>query len=215
MQASAYNQSFICYSSETPYEASSVAGRAASVDFTAQNSTITLAYKQLPLVVPENLLPQQYSALTAKNCNVYVSLDNNSNVFQTGKLSSGSWIDQTWGLDCFQNTIQTAIYNVLYTTPTKIPQTDAGMTSLLAACTQVCEQFVYNGFVAPGQWNSTPPFPGLASGQYLQLGYQIYAPSVNSQSQLARVSRVAPTIQIALKLAGAIQYAVINVLVNQ
>lgn len=219
MKVAAYDQSMIQYSSTSPYAIASMFGRMFSVDFTAQNSTITLMYKQQPGVAPENLTDTQANALQAKNINAYAGYDNSTAIIQYGVVSSGNFIDEIWGLDWFQNAVQTAAYNLLYTAQTKIPQTDAGQNQLTNACASVCGNqpggAVYNGLAGPGTWNSTTVFGSLTAGQFLPLGYYIYAPSVDLQSESDRAQRKAPTTQIALKLAGAFQEADIVVTVNR
>jgi hypothetical protein len=219
MSGAGYNQSCIQYSSTSAYAIASMFGRAFTVDFTAQNSTIELMYKQEPGVTAENLQEGQADVLASKNCNVFASYDNSTSILQTGCMSSGTFFDEIHGLDWFQNAVQTAVYNVLYTAPTKIPQTDPGLNQFTNACASVCGSqpggAVYNGLAAPGVWNSTATFGTLQTGQYLTQGFYVYAPSVNTQSESDRATRKAPPIQIALKLAGAFQTADVLVTVNQ
>lgn len=219
MAAGGYDQSMVQYSSTSPYAIASMFGRMFSVDFTAQNSTIALMYKQQPGVTAEVLTDTQANALQAKNINVYAGYTNDTSIIQYGVVSSGNYIDEIWGLDWFQNAVQTAVYNLLYTSGTKIPQTDAGQNQLLSSCSAVCGNTpggaVYNGLAAPGTWNSSTTFGSLQIGQFLTLGYYIYAPSVDTQSESDRAARTAPPIQIALKLAGAFATADVVVTVNQ
>jgi hypothetical protein len=126
-------------------------------------------------------------------------------------MANGYFFDEVHGLDWLQNDMQTAIYNALYTSPTKIPQTDAGVNQLVAAVEASCERAVNNGLVAPGVWNA-PGFGAIDQGQTLAKGYYVYAPPVSSQSQADRAARKAPTLQAAVKLAGAVHFA--NVIVN-
>lgn len=214
MMAQDYDQSIIQYSSSSPYAIASLFGRAFSVDFTAQNSTINLMYKQEPGVVAEDLSDNQGSILEAKNCNVFAEYDNSTSIIQFGVVSSGQFIDTIQGLDWFQNAVQTACYNVLYTSTTKVPQTDAGVNQLTNACSGACNAAVNNALAAPGVWNG-PSFGSIQTGQYLKNGYYVYAPSVSTQSQADRDARKSPPIQIALKLAGAIQSLDVLVTVNQ
>ena len=60
-----------------------------------------------------------------------------------------------------------------------------------------------NGLVAPGQWNADG-FGQLERGDTLPKGYYIYAQPMALQNQAIRETRVAPPMQIALKLACAI-----------
>jgi hypothetical protein len=219
MKAGGYNQSMSQYSSHTPYAIASMFGRMFSVDFDAQNSTIDLMYKQQPGVVAEVLTESQANALQAKNINVFVGYDNDTAIIEYGNVASGNPIDEIWGLDWFQNAVQTSAYNLLYTSQTKIPQTDAGQNQLVNACSAVCGNqpggAVYNGLAAPGVWKSSTVFGSLKTGQYLPLGYYIFAESVDLQSESDRAARKAPPTLIALKLAGAFREADVIVTVNQ
>lgn len=219
LAAGGYEQSFCQYSSSTPYVVASMFGRMFSVDFTAQNSTITLMYKQMPGVIAENLTDAQANALESKNCNVFVGYDNDTSIIEYGTVASGDFIDQVHGLDWFQNAVQTAVYNLFYTATTKIPQTDAGQNQISNSIGAVCGNqpggAVYNGLAGPGTWESSTVFGSLQPGQYLPLGYYIFAPSLASQPEADRAARKAPATQIALKLAGAFQSADVLVTVNQ
>lgn len=214
MKAGEYDQSMIQYSSSNPYAIASLFGRAFSVNFEANNSTIDLMYKQEPGVVAEDLDDQEGEVLQSKNCNVYVQYDNGTSIIQFGIMSGGQYIDTIHGVDWFQNNVQTKVFNVLYTSTTKVPQTDAGINQLVNACTDACGDAINNQLAAPGVWNG-PSFGSLKTGQFLKLGYYVFVPSVDVQSQADRDARIAPPIQIALKLAGAVNTVDVLVNVNQ
>lgn len=213
MMDAGYNQSF-CQYSQNPYAIASFFGRAFSVNFAAQNSTITLMFKQEPGVTGEDLTQNQALTLQTKRCNVFVDYVNDTVIIQYGVMSGSAYFDEIHGLDWFQNAIQTACYNVLYTSTTKIPQTDAGVNQITNAISGVCDQAVNNGLVAPGTWNAAG-FGSLLQGQFLKTGYYIFAQSVALQSQSDREARKAPPIQVAVKLAGAIQSVDVIVDVNR
>ena len=156
----------------------------------------------------------QATVLQGKNCNVFVEYDNDTSIIEYGICCGGAYIDETFGDNAFQNAMQTAVYNANYTTATKVPQTDSGSNTYSNAISGVCQQFVTNGFGAPGQWNADG-FGSLQTGQFLKLGYYIYAPPISSQSETARQNRQSVPFQVAFKLAGATQTAQINVAVNQ
>lgn len=214
MQAAAYNRSFSQYSSSTPYAIASFFGRAFTVNFTGTNTTITLMFKQEPGVVGEFLAINQALTLKSKNCNVFVNYVNSTVIIQYGTMASGLFFDVIHGTDWLQNAMQTAGYNTLYTSTTKIPQTDAGVNQIVSALAAVCAQGVANGLIAGGTWNATG-FGTLAQGQFLKAGFYIYATPLSLQSQSDRTTRVAPPIQIAVKLAGAIQSVNVAITVNQ
>lgn len=204
-----------CQYSQNAYAIASLFGRAFSVNFNAQNSTITLMYKQEPGIAFESLSTTQANTLKAKRCNVFVEYDNDTAIIQYGTMSGPAWIDEIHGLDWFQNAIQNACYNLLYTSPTKIPQTDAGSNQLVNVINGVCNEAVNNGLVAPGVWTSAVEFGQLVTGMFLKSGYYVYVQPMAQQSQADREARICPPIQVAIKLAGAIQELDVVIEVNR
>jgi len=214
LQAANFSRTFIQYSSSNPYAVASLYGRAFTVDFTANNSTITLKFKQEPSVAAETLNETQAATVDAKDCNVFVNFNNSTAIVQQGVMCSGDFFDERHGLDWLQNAVQTNVYNLLYTSPTKIPQTDAGTNQIAGAIEQACEEGVNNGLLAPGVWNA-PGFGAITTGQTLTKGYYVFMPPVASQSQADREARKAPTAQVAVKLAGAVHFANVLISVNR
>lgn len=213
LQAAGYTRTCSQYS-QNVYAIASFFGRNFSVNYSGSNTAITVMYKQEPAVAAETITEAQAATLLAKNCNVFVNYVNNTAIVQYGVMANGGFFDVIHDTDWLQNAAQTAVYNVLYTTPTKIPQTDAGMNQILNALAQVGQQGVDNGVIAPGTWNG-PSFGSLTTGQFLKSGYYIYAQPIALQSQADRSARKAPPIQMAVKLAGAIQTVDILIDVNQ
>jgi hypothetical protein len=214
MHGEALSRTFGQYSTTTLYAAVSAFARAFTVDFEGSNTTLTLKFKTEPLVLPEQLTETQATTLKAKRCNVYVQYANDTAILQEGVMANGFFFDEVHGTDWLQNRIQTDIYNVLYTAPTKIPQTNQGVHVLVTTVENACGQGVVNGLIAPGLWNA-PGFGQLQTGQYLSKGFYVWAPLVESQPQSIREQRIAPTIQCGIKLAGAIHYAYVIVNVNR
>lgn len=210
-----YTRTFYQYSQSSPYAVASIFGRAFTTDFTANNSLITLMFKQEPGVTPETLTETQASTLKTKNGNVFVNYMNNTAIIQNGVMSSGMFFDERQGSDWLQNQCQTDLFNLFYTSPTKIPQTDAGIHQMVATVEKTMDQAVFNGFVAPGIWNSTLEFGLLKANQALTKGYYVFAPPLAGQSQADREARKAPTIQVAIKLAGAVHSANVAINVNR
>lgn len=210
----AYKKTLVQYSSSNGYVVASALSRILSVDYTGSNTAITLMYKQEPGVVPEQLNSTQALALEAKRCNVFVGYDNNTSILQRGVMSSGNFVDEITGTDWLAVTLQAALYNVLYTSTTKIPQTDAGTQLLTTTCESVCSQAVTNGLLAPGVWNSGG-FGVLKQGDYMPKAFYVYAPRVGSQNPSDRAARKSVPIQVAAKLAGAVHDISVAVTVNQ
>ncbi|CAM3714198.1 hypothetical protein BS639_17180 [Rouxiella silvae] len=212
MKAAAYGRTFGQYSSSSRYAAISAFGRAFTVDFTGSNTTITLKFKTEPGITYETLTEPQADALEAKNCNVYVLYNNDTAILEQGVMANGDFFDERHGLDWLQNTVQTADYNTLYTSTTKVPQTDAGTTTRMANIELALEQAVTNGLFAPGKWTGGP-IGQLNTGDSLTKGYYMYADTVDNQSQADREKRKGVAIQVAGKLAGAVHYGSVAITV--
>jgi hypothetical protein len=201
-KALSYKRTCVMYS-PNKYAIAALMGRAFSVNFSANRSTITLMYKQQVGIIAELLSETQAQALKAKRCNVFVQYQNDTAIVQYGVMSGQAYFDEIHGLDWFGDALQTAEYNLLYQSKTKIPQTDAGQNQLVNVASQICQEAINNGLVAPGQWNADG-FGQLSRGDFLPEGFYIYTQPMAAQDQSIREQRIAPPIQIALKLAGAI-----------
>ena len=209
----ARKRTIVAYS-RNPYAIVSALGRAFTVNFSANRSTITLKFKQLPGVVAEGLTETQAQALEAKRCNVFAAYDNDTAIFQEGVMSGPAYFDEIHGLDWLQNAIQSETWNLLYQSKAKIPQTDAGANQIITCIEAVLGEAVNNGLVAPGTWNADG-FGLLERGDYLDKGYYVYTTPVAEQAQSEREQRKCPPIQIAAKLAGAIHFVDVQIDVNR
>lgn len=209
-----YKKTMVQYSSSNAYAVVSALARILTTDYNGNSTVITLMYKQEPGIVAEGINTTQVGVLEAKNCNVFAAYDNNTAIFEPGVTCSGIFTDIVLGTDWLAVDLITNLYNLLYTSTTKIPQTDAGTHLLVTTCESVLSQAVINGLLAPGVWNAGG-FGQLAQGDYLSKGFYVYAPSVNDQDPADRAARISVPIQIAAKLAGAVHEVVVNVLVNQ
>lgn len=192
LKAKSLSRTLSMYSSKpNEYPSVSVAGRAFTVNFEGENTTITLMYKLCPTITVEDLTPSQYAALTEKNGNAFVNVDGTS-MYATSAMASGVFFDTIHGTDWLQNSIETGVFNLLYRTATKIPYTDVGAGMIVQRVEQSLRQGVTNGLIAPGY---TP------EGEYLPLGYSIsYVPmaNVNASDKSKRIYR-----GISFKAVGA------------
>lgn len=214
LKALGYKRTVTQYSSTNLYAVASLLGRILTTNYTGNNTVITLMYKQEPGIVAETLTGTQIVALESYNCNVFVEYNNNTAIVEQGKMASGDFVDEILGIDWLALTIQTALFNLLYTSPTKIPQTNAGTHLLITTAANVCSVGVQNGLLAPGVWNSQG-FGELEQGQFLSAGFYIYAIPLAQQSQSDREARKSVPIQIAAKLAGAVHTVDVQLNVNR
>lgn len=189
-------------------------GRAFSTDFTGSNTASTMNLKGLTNVLPDQNVNQTiYSEAQTAGVDLYVSYAGFPSVLSTG---GNDYFDNQYFALAFLFALQTAGFDYLAGTNTKIPQTESGMSGLKDAYRQICIQFTVNGFIAPGKWNSGETFgdPQIFNNNISNNGYYIYSIPLASQSQAARSARQAALIQIACKEAGAIQTSNVLVVIN-
>lgn len=209
LKGQGYSRTFVQYDNNDDYAAISAFARAFTVNFNEQNSTITLKFKQEPGISPITITESQRLTLVAKNVNYYTYFGDSA-MLAEGVMANGRFFDEVHGLDWFQNAIETNVFGYLYTSPTKVPQTDKGVARIVQQVEKACRDAVNNGLLAPGKWNGMD-LGEVNSGDFLPKGFYIYAQPVADQNQSDREARKAPPIQVLAKGAGAIHYADITV----
>ena len=201
------------WSSNTKYAIASFFGRAFTVNFEGSETTITMKFKVQPGVTPEVISASQATAIESKRFNVYAIYENGVAIVEQGVVSGPAWFDEIHGTDWLANRLQTDIFNILYQLP-KVPQTNNGVQILVAGADGALAQGVTNGLIAPGTWHAGG-FGTLKYGDYMGSGFYTWANSVDNQPQSEREARIAPLIQCAIKLAGAVHHADVLVNVNR
>ena len=203
---------------ESPQEAnlvkSAYAGRAFSVNYNGSFTTQTMNLKQLATVTPDTGITQtNYTNADTAGLDLYISYKGVPSVLSSG---GNDFFDNVYADLALKFSLETAGFNFLRQTNTKVPQTEQGMNGLKGAYAQVCERYVRNGAVAGGSWTSSEKFgdPEIFVQNILDTGYYIYSLPIVQQSSVEREARKAPLVQIAIKRAGAIHTSDVIVLVN-
>lgn len=191
------------------------ASRLMSTNFDGSNTCQTMQMKDLVGVDVDTGINQT----TANLCDTvgvdfYGSIAGLPKVFSYG---GNDFADNIYNLTAFAFHLEVAGFNAIATTSTKIPQTEPGMAVLKGAYIDVINQFVKNGFIAPGSWTSAERFgPGSdLQDNILSQGWYIYSQPVTAQSKASREARQAPLVQIAIKYAGAIHSTDVIVFINK
>lgn len=190
------------------------AGRGFSQDMTGSNTSFTMHMKQLATIDPDGNLSQTLlQACETAGCDPYVAIRGYPMVYCTG---GNDYFDNQYSDLALKFALEVAGFNYLAGTNTKVPQTEQGMNGLKAAYIAILRQFVNNGELAPGAWNSSQTFgdPATFINNIAATGYYVYSSPVAQQSAAARNARQAPLVQIACKRAGAIQSSNVIVLIN-
>lgn len=192
----------------------SYASKAMSTIFEASLTTQTMHLKPLAGVLPDPVMTETLlSKCKLAGVDSYISIEGVACVFSTG---ANGFFDEVFNELWFVNAIQTAGFNYLRQTNTKIPQTENGMTGLKNAYAQVCVRGVNNGFIGAGSWTSSDTFgnPDLFKRNIETSGFYVYSMPVAQQTKADREARKAPLVQIAVKTAGAIHSTNVMIYVN-
>ena len=188
---------------------------AQSVNFVATDTANTMNLKTLTGVAPDiNLNDTYLLSANANGVDIYGNTGGYGCVYSN---SNNGYTDDVVNALRLVKDLEVAGWNYLRQTNTKIPQTERGMTGLKSAYAEVCERFVNNGVAAPGIWNTAIPFgnPELFTENIEKKGYYVYSLPIARQSQEEREARRAPVCQIAVKLAGAIHFSSVIVVIEE
>jgi hypothetical protein len=177
------------------------------------NSAFTLKFKREVGILVEALSSTQISYAEGKNINLYLSYGNYYTILEQGVMANGQFFDEIIGLDMLKNQIQLNVMDLLYGNP-KVPQTEDGVTQVMHAIAQACEQALTVGFLGPGTWTGDNIL-NLSTGDTLPKGYLVQAAKLSEQSDADRQARKSPSIYVAIKEAGAIHSVLIGVYVNR
>ena len=192
------------------YPVSSALARLLSTNFAANNSTLTLKFKQQPTITADEITATEFAKAKRLGINVYTYFDDVAMIAE-GMVIGGKFADEIVILDWFVDAVQKEVFARLYKSPTKIPLTDKGQAILIAAVEKVCLEGINNGAFAPGKWTGAG-FGNLSTGDYLDKGFYVWAAPMDTLSDSDRQARRATPIQTAVKLAGAIHSS--DVIVN-
>lgn len=186
---------------------------ALSTNYSGVDTALTMNLKELTGIAPDTNLSQTYYNLAKQyGVDIYGSTEGLSCVYS---FSNGDYTDEATNTLWLKKALEVSGFNYLRKTNTKIPQTEAGMTGLKNAYESRCIQGVRNGVIGVGlKWNDSIPFgdPADFARNIEEKGYYIYSLPIAEQQQSEREERIAPVIQIAIKLSGAIHSS--NVIVN-
>lgn len=177
------------------YPSASVFGRAASVNFAAIGSTITLNLKQMPTITAEDLTPAEFQSLKGKNASAVVKIGNSVNAYVDSRMASGTWLDTVHGILWLENRCGTDLFNLLYQTNTKIPYTQTGINSAIATLDRSLEAAVRNGLAGPGF---------LPNGKFLPKGYLVTSVSLEDTPAGDKSNRFYGGLSFEMVGAGAL-----------
>ena len=191
-----------------PLVAMAIASSMHSLDYETGNAK-TMNLKSLNDVSPDDTIDTiLLRKLNTAGVDCYaIGEDGTGSVYCSG---SNEFLDNVYNLAILKLKLQEASYNTLKTTNTKIPQDEKGMDSIKDPIRNVLTRAVANGIISTGlNWNSNDIL-GLDRNKFVKgisaNGFFIYSNPIATQTQVSREKREAPSIQIAIKLGGAIHF---------
>ena len=177
------------------------------------NSAFTLKFKQETGIAIEPLSSSQITIIEGNYGNLYLEYADYYTIFEQGRMADGTFFDERINLDMFANNLQLTLMDLLYQNP-KIPQTDAGVTQLIQACNEACDEAVRIGFLGPGTWTG-PNVLNLKYDDPLPAGYLVQAEALSTQTQADREARKSVPLYIAIKESGAVHSVLVGCYVNR
>lgn len=187
--------------------------RAHVVNFSAENTAMTMHLKTLA-VPAEDYTQGEIDAAKRVGLDIYTTIKDVSVVLTS---HANGFVDNVYNLMAFIDAVQTDMFNLLKTTPTKIPQTTAGVNQLVDQAEKTTREFVRAGVFAPGTWSLSDFFGNRDTfmRSIEQNGFYWLAGLLSEQSQADRQQRKSPVLQCAVKNAGAIHSVETIILFNQ
>ncbi|HGE7396697.1 TPA: DUF3383 family protein [Yersinia enterocolitica] len=176
--------------------------RTHTVNFNGERTAITLHLKTLN-VPAEEYSQTEIDKAKRVGLDIYTTIKDVPCVLTSG---SNDFVDNVYNLMAYVDAVQTDSFNLLKTTPTKVPQTYYGVDQLEDCAEKTTSGFVRAGVFSPGTW-TLPDFFGdrdMFLRNIEQNGFYVLAGDLKDQSTADRQERKSPVLQIAVKNAGAI-----------
>jgi len=174
-----------------------------TVIFTGTNTSITTNLKEITGVVAEEYSQTEIDKAGIVGLDIYtVFKDTVPKLLTSG---ANDFTDNPYNLLAYVDAVQTGAFNILGTTPTKIPQTTPGLNQIIDGCEDISQGFVNAGVFAPGTWTLPDRFGDVDTfnRNIEEKGYYWYAIPLSEQDPAERAERKTPVLQNAVKNAGA------------
>jgi hypothetical protein len=192
LQAAGYNRTaLIFHDDDGEYLDGSWSSSGGGLNLDAPDGVGIWAYRQLEGVPFDDVTGAFAVSVYAADANLY-GRNKGVNFTSKGTMASGRFMDITTSVDWVTARIEEAAIALFVGTPTKIPYTNAGINTIVAALQDVLNRGVTFG-------HFSPDFPPT-----------ITAPDVSEVSEQDKIDRVL-TLQAAAVFAGAIQKVIFNI----
>lgn len=203
LQGLSLNRTWVHYSGYAEdYPEVSALARAATVNWDGADTALTLKFKQLPGITPENgsgigvpaFRTAQLNIVKSKSANAYSTMGSINMIVSEAVMASGRYQDEVHFADWLADAIETRVFNILQAATTKVPYTEPGLDRLQIGMENALNQAIRNGGIAPAVG---------ASGQYVP-AFSISRIPVRDIAPSVRAEREYPGFQFLALLSGAI-----------
>jgi len=184
--------------------------RTHTVNFNGERTAITLHLKTMS-VAAEDYSQTEIDKAKRVGLDIYTTIKDVPCVLTSG---ANDFVDNVYNLMAYVDAVQTDSFNLLKTTPTKVPQTYYGVDQLEDCVEKTTVGFVRAGVFNPGTW-TLPDFFGdrdMFLRNIEQNGFYVLAGDLKDQSTADRQERKSPVLQVAVKNAGAVHSA--DIIIN-
>lgn len=184
--------------------------RTHTVNFSGERTAITLHLKTMS-VAAEDYSQTEIDKAKRVGLDIYTTIKDVPCVLTSG---ANDFVDNVYNLMAYVDAVQTDSFNLLKTTPTKVPQTYEGVDQLEDCAEKTTRGFVRAGVFNPGTW-TLPDFFGdrdMFLRNIEQNGFYVLAGDLADQSTADRQERKSPVVQVAVKNAGAVHMA--DIIIN-
>ena len=176
--------------------------RAHTVNFSGQNTTITMHLKELRGVLPESYSQTEITAAKNVGLEIYTTTAGTPTLLTSG---ANEFWDNVYNLIAIIDAVQVDEFNLLKGTATKIGQNQPGLDQTQNTVERTLQGFVNANAIGAGTWTSPDTFGDLGAfnRSIEQRGFYVLMNRLSDQPQSEREARKAPLIQIAIKNVGA------------
>lgn len=182
-----------------------------AVNYGLRDSVITACFKDASGISPCELDVTKHDILKHRRINMFVRVGNAARTYRYAMQGAASWWTDSYAGACnYREELQVAVCNCLYRNK-KIPYTERGIALIVSAIGEICERYVYNGYLADRDITDLT----VQSGYRTLKAYDIQPTPIYKATDTERAERTAPPISVIIYEAGAIHHVDIAVeLVN-
>jgi hypothetical protein len=174
-----------------------------TVNFTAQNTSITLNLKELSGIIAEDYTQDEINKAEKVGLDIYTTFGDIPKLYVSG---ANGFADNVYNFIAIKNFVQIDLFNLLGTTSTKLAQIDEDVQKIVDTVEKTLSMFRRAKVIGAGTWTSPDTFGNseVFKRAIKEDGFYVYANPLSEQSQDDRDARKSPAIQVAFKNAGAI-----------